>query len=101
MQPGEKPGGESAHVLYHKNSGMKLSACADVDNCVRNNNDDNKTRSERPYIVLVEKIFQISFIFLAPALADADVAAVVSAVAAVVEVEAVAAVAVAAAPVRP
>jgi hypothetical protein len=26
LAPGENPGGASAHVLYHKNSGMKLNA---------------------------------------------------------------------------
>ena len=64
MQPGEKPGGESAHVLYHKNSGMKLSASDDRDV----NKSDNKM-SSRPNIVLgpfektIPNFFQISFIF--------------------------------------
>ena len=30
LLPGENPGGESAHVLYHKNSGIKLRASVGV-----------------------------------------------------------------------
>lgn len=37
MHPGENPGGESAHVLYHKNSGMKLIPLANVKICGRTN----------------------------------------------------------------
>ncbi len=75
LAPGENPGGASAHVLYHKNSGMKLNASdgpASDSRTTTTTTCKTSPAAEKKFLlggIFPKKIFEKKFsfiIFLAP-----------------------------------